>query len=246
MKKLAVLLFVGVASVGCSANFSREEMARELQEDRRIVFDDEDVLKIEQLRPQIQYPFRLAVVPPARVGNRLGGDTGTAKGEHEALMAIGEQLKKEGIVSSFSIIPQFLIDTSSHRGSIKGIRLAAARMQADAILVLRSVTDVDSTVNPLSVLDLTIVGMFLVPGHQKHALTMLEGMIIDNRNQFLYFAAAAEGAGSTYGPLAVVEERDAVGESRRNAMNSFGEMLLKEARQAKGVVPGPRYETPGK
>ena len=49
-----------------------------------------------------------------------------------------------------------------------------------------------------------------------------------------------------YGPIAVIEERDAVGESRRNAMRSFGEMLVKEARQARAHVPGPRYETPGK
>lgn len=66
MMKLVAILCVGVAAVGCSASFSREAMEQELQESRRIVFDDEDVLRISQLRPQIQYPIRLAVVPPAR------------------------------------------------------------------------------------------------------------------------------------------------------------------------------------
>ena len=245
MIKLTALL-VAASAVGCSVGFNRTAMEQEFQEDRRIVFDDEDVLRIEQLKPQIRFPIRLAVVPPARVGQRYGGDTRPAKGEHEELMALGEQLKKEGIVSSFTLIPQFLLDTTSRAGGIKSIRLAAARMQADSVLILRSNTDVDSYVNPLSVLNLTIVGMWLVPGHQRDALTMVEGLVLDNRNQFLYFAASAEGTGSTFGPVAVVQEKDAVAESRTNAMKAFGQTLLREARQARDYVPGPRYETPGK
>ena len=87
--------------------------------------------------------------------------------------------------------------------------------------------------------------MFLIPGHHADALTIVEGLVIDNRNQFLYFAASAEGTGSTLGPLAVVEKRDAVGESRRNALRAFGETLVKEARRARSFIPGPRYDTPG-
>src|SRR5436190_1151978 len=118
------------------------------------------------------------------------------------------------------------------------------RLQEDAVLILRSLTDTDTYVNPLAVLDVTIVGMFLIPGHHADALTIVEGLVIDNRNQFLYFAASAEGTGSTLGPLAVVEKRDAVGESRRNALRAFGETLVKEAGRARSFVPGPRYDTP--
>jgi len=114
------------------------------------------------------------------------------------------------------------------------------------VLILRSVTDVDSYINPLGLLDLTIAGMWLVPGHHKDALTIVEGVLIDNRNQFLYFAGSAEGTGSTFGPLAVIEERDAIRESRRNALHAFGERLARQAREARASVPGPRYETPGK
>ena len=233
MKTFAAIVFLGVTAVGCSAAFPREAMQRELMEDRQIVFDDEDVLKIEQLRPQIQFPIRLAVVPPARVSPRYWQE-GSAKGEHEELMALGDQLKKDGIVSSFTVIPQILLQGSDQ--SLKAIRLAAARMGADAVLILRSVTDVDSYVNPLSVLNVTIVGLWVVPGHHTEALTMVEGMVIDNRNQFLYFAGSSEGSGSTWGPALVIQNRDAVAESRRNALRSFGEVLIKEARQAKASV----------
>jgi rhombotail lipoprotein len=234
MMKLGAILFAGVATVGCSTGFNRLQMEKELQGEQRIVFDDEDVLKVEQLRPQIQFPIRMAVVPPARVSPRYWQE-GSAKGEHDELMALGDQLKKEGIVSSFTVIPHILLQGSDH--SMKAIRLAAARMGADVVLILRSVTDVDSSMNPLSVLNMTIVGLWLVPGHHAEALTMVEGMVIDNRNQFLYFAGSAEGSGSTVGPALVIDPKDAVGESRRNAMKAFGEILVKEARQAKTEMP---------
>ena len=235
MKNFVAVMILGVTTAGCSTGFSRMDMEKELQAEQRIVFDDEDILKIEQLKPQIQFPIRLAVVPPGRVSPRYWQE-GSAKGEHEELMALGDQLKKEGIVSSFTVIPQILLQGPEN--SIKAIRLAAARMGADAVLILRSVTDVDSYVNPLSVLNVTIVGLWLAPGHHTEALTMVEGMVIDNRNQFLYFAGSAEGLGSTCGPALVIQNRDAVGESRRNALRSFGEVLVKEARQAKAGASG--------
>jgi rhombotail lipoprotein len=239
---------IACTALGCSSGFQRVAMERELQEDRRIVFDDWDVAQVEQLRPQIQFPIRLAVVPPDHHAHRYWQDSRESlKGEQEELDALGEQLKKDGIVSAFMIIPRMLIDMTPPQGSpVKSIRVAAARMQADAVLIMRSVTDVDSYINPLGVLDLTIVGMWLVPGHHKDALTIVEGMVIDNRNQFLYFAGSAEGTGSTFGPLSVIEERDAVRESRLNALHAFGERLAREARQARSTVPGPRYESPGK
>jgi rhombotail lipoprotein len=248
MKKLMAILWVGAAATGCATGFNREAMQKDLVEDRRIFTDDEDVLKIDQLRPQVRLPIRLAVLAPARLGP-YGGDSGLMEGEREEIVSWGEKLKKEGIVSEFMIIPEMLLDTGveRHRSgpTLKSVRIAAARMQADAVLILRSITETDSYFNPLGVLDLTIVGLFLVPGHQRDALTMVEGMVIDNRNQFLYFAATAEGKGSATAPIAMMDKRDAVGESRRNALHAFGENLVLEARRAQAGMPGPRFDSPG-
>lgn len=248
MKKLLAILGFGAALAGCSAGFNREAMTSDLAEGRAQFFtDDEDVLKVEQLRPQIKFPIRLAVLPPSRSG-AFGGDAAMMEGEREEILAWGDKLRKDGIVSDFMIIPDMLLATGVDRGrstTLKSVRIAAARMQADAVLILRSVTDTDSYINPLGVLDLTVVGLFLVPGHQRDALTMVEGMVIDNRNQYLYFAASAEGKGSATAPLAMMDRRDAVGESRKNALRAFGENLVTEARRAQAYVPGPRYDSPG-
>jgi rhombotail lipoprotein len=247
MRTLIAVLLAGLAT-GCSAGFDRVAMQQSLAEERRIFTDDEDVLKIESLRPQVQFPIRLAVVPPSAFCTRAGKESRlTPEDEREELTALGEQLKKDGIVSDFILVPEMLLKTGLEpwqAGYLKSVRIAAARLQADAVLILRSVTDVDSYINPLGILDLSVAGMFLVPGHHKDALTLVEGLVIDNRNQFLYFAASAEGKGSTLGPLAVIDEKDAVQESRKNALHAFGGSLAQEARRARLFLKGSRYETP--
>lgn len=244
--KILIALLIGVAGAGCSASFDRADMAEHLQQDQPIVFDDVDILRIEQAKPQLPIPFRLAVLPPSMFNQRAWGQTGETEGQRTEIMAWGEKLRQEGIVSDLIIIPEILASQMRSQNSVKDIRLAAARLQADAVLVLRSTTEVDGYLNPLSVLDLTIVGMFLSPGHHRDALTIVEGMVIDNRNQYVYFAGSAEGTGTTMAPLAAIEEKDAIRDSRRAALKAFGELLLREGRRlARIPAAGPRYDSPG-
>jgi rhombotail lipoprotein len=250
MKKLIALAGIALTAVGCAGAFDREAMSVALQEERKLFSDDDDVTKIDQLKPQLKLPFRLAVVPPIQVTNHYWHDPrGMMEGERDEIMAWGEKLKKEGIVSEFTMIPNMLLELGADRNRhsyIKAVRVAAARLQADAVLFLRSVTDTDSYANVLAFLDITIVGMFLIPGHQREALTILEGMVIDNRNQYIYFAASVEGTGSATAPLALFAKGDAVAESRRNALRAFGDQLLRDGRRVIGAAPGVPYATPGK
>jgi rhombotail lipoprotein len=242
MTKLMALLWIGVASVGCAGVFDRAAMSEALQEERKLFTDDDDVAKIEQLKPQIKTPFRLAVAPLIQVTGRYWHEPrGLMEGEREEILAWGEKLKKEGVVSEMLMIPNMLMDlgvTRSGSSYVKAVRVAAARLQADAVLFLRCVTDTDAYANPLALLDMTIVGMFVVPGHHRDALTILEGMIIDNRNQFLYFATSAEGTATATAPLAMFDARDAIAESRRNALRAFGGLLIKDGRRALGGSHG--------
>jgi len=248
MKKLIGVL-LGVLAAGCSFTPDREAMTAAIQEEQPVVFDDADVLRIEQARPQLQFPIRLAVVPPWMF-RRYAGATGEPKstdGQRAEIVAWGEKLRQEGVVSDLIIIPDILVTMTPSRsqGYVKDIRMAAARVQADAVLVLRSTTTVGSYVNPLCLLDVTIVGMFVAPGHDKDALTLVEGLVFDNRNQYVYMAGTGEGKGTTVAPLASISELDAVKESRCSALRSFGEVLEKELGRMKNVVPGPLYPSPG-
>ncbi|HVR83720.1 MAG TPA: hypothetical protein VMU54_05365 [Planctomycetota bacterium] len=243
--RILMTVLLGAAALGCSSGFNRVSMTESLQAEQPLVFDDADVLRVEQTRPQIQFPIRLAVVPPTMFNHWSAGEPKETEGQRKEIQTWGEKLRDAGIVSDLFIIPEILTSQTRSQSYLKDLRLAAARLQADAILILRSTTDVDSYSNVLGVLDLTIIGMFVLPAHQKDALTILEGVLLDNRNQFVYFAGSAEGIGSTFGPLATVKETNAIQESRIEALQSFGDLLLKESRRMRDWVPGPLESSPG-
>jgi rhombotail lipoprotein len=249
MMKILTAVLLGASLAGCGAAFDREAMGTSLQEEQPLVFDDADILRIEQARPQLQFPIRLAVVPPWMFHRYTGwtDEPKATEGQREEILAWGDKLRQEGVVRDLILLPDLLqtMTPSGSKGYIKDIRMAAARVQADVVLVLRSTTSVDSYLNPLSLLDLTIVGMFLAPGHHKEALTIVEGLALDNRNQYVYFAGTAEGTGSTMAPLASIEARNAVRESRRAALRAFGDLLVKEARRIRDGAPGVPYSSPG-
>lgn len=243
--KILIAILIGAAATGCQTGFDRAAMSSQMDQEQPLVFDDAEILRIEQAKPQLQCPFRLAVLPPSLFNARSYHEPGETEGQRREILAWGEKLRKEGILSDLIIIPEILTQQFRSRNSVKDLRVAAARLQADAVLILRSSTDVDAYVNPLSVLNLTIVGMFIAPGHHRDALTIVEGMVVDNRNQYVYFAGSAEGKGTTLAPLASVEARDAVRDSRCEALKAFGDLLVKESRRLQGAGSGPRYETPG-
>lgn len=243
--KIVIAILIGAVAMGCQAGFDREAMSSQMDQEQPLVFDDAEILRIEQAKPQLQCPFRLAVLPPSLFNARSYHEPGETEGQRREILAWGEKLRKEGIISDLIIIPEILTQQFRSRNSVKDLRVAAARLQADAVLILRSSTDVDAYVNPLSVLNLTIVGMFIAPGHHRDALTIVEGMVVDNRNQYVYFAGSAEGKGTTLAPLASVEARDAVRDSRCEALKAFGDLLVKEGRRLHGAGAGPRFDTPG-
>jgi rhombotail lipoprotein len=246
--KILIAAILGVSAVGCASNFDRQAMQTTMEQEQPLVFDDADILRVEQARPQLQFPIRLAVIPPSMFQRMTRyGETKETEGERKEIEAWGEALRKDGIVSDLIIVPDLLATMTPTRsqGYVKDIRMAAARVQADAVLVLRSTTTVENTVNPLFLLDITIVGLFLAPGHHKEALTIVEGLVMDNRNQFIYLAGTTEGSGKTMAPAAFLDESGTIRESRVAALKSFGDTLQKEGRRLRDRVPGPAYPSPG-
>lgn len=243
MKVLPVLL-AALAAVGCTPSFSAARMEEKLWGGEKL-FTDEDVLRIDQLRPQLTPPVRLAIAPPLYEDWRTEVD-----GEREAIEAWAADLKKTGLVSEVILLPKILLRTPSAgrhtHDYFKAVRVAAARVRADAVLLMSSVTEVDSTVNPLAFLDLTIVGAWLAPGHSKDALTLIEGIVMDNRNEYVYWTGSARARGSTTAPLLLLDEDDAIRRSRTEALKVFGESLAANASVFKPVPPGERYHSPGK
>ena len=228
MKALPAIV-AALASVGCAASFDRAAMAEKLW-DGDPLFTDADVERVERLKPQLPIPFRLAVAPPIREEYGVKPDPARL---HAEIRAWAEPLLQSGVVSEVLVLPRMLLQTplqGKHTHDyFKAVRVAAARVQADAVLFLTSVTEVESSVNPLVILDATLVGLLVSPGHRREALTLVEGVLLDNRNEYVYWTGMTEGRSTRTAPAACIDGRSAARESRSEALRAFGALLAADA-----------------
>jgi hypothetical protein len=228
MRRSAALVLGASLALGCASGFNRGEMESSLRA-ADPVFTDATVEEIAALQPQIRLPITIAVSQP------LGGTVGAwTNAEIEEIESWGPALAGKGIAQRVSVVPSTLLRGCALDGSSCSLgeqREAAARIGADTLLVMNDVTAVDAYPNPGSLLNLTILGMWLVPGHHRDALTLVEGILVDNRNEYVYALARAEGQASQVRPNLYVDEAEVMQQARLAALKAFGPELVAQVSQ---------------
>ncbi len=233
---IAILLLSGCAT---KKGFNRSEMTGAVQENQPFLAPNMTVEQIGQLKARIHYPLRLAVAPPiisygrGWIGREVKAWTAEETREIESWAV---PLKKAGIISDLIILPAFLLDECKNDQSDciqRASRTAAARAQADALLLIDLASAVDKYTNQASLLDVTIVGLWLIPGHHRDALTIAEGAMIDIRSEYVYTFARGEAEEKTVRPYIYADSWKAVKPSRLGALQAFGREFIKEAKKMK-------------
>lgn len=222
MSRIGLILPALVLLSGCvGSGFDRAGLHARMQDDSFQV-TDEAILEAQSVKPQLRLPCRIAVYlkPSSRSEWRW-----SAK-DRAVLESWAATLKDEGIASDAFLLPDMIVG----KGDLKEVRLAAARCGADALLVIQGGAETDSYMNPAAVLNLTVVGGYLVPGSHRDALFLIEGCLFDTSNGYLYAGAQAEGEGGIIRPTFIIEERDAVTIAKSQALERFGPALLQRMR----------------
>src|SRR5262245_50766737 len=157
------------------------------------LFTDADIAELEALAPQLPIPFRLGVAPPLSLEldgsidwrRRSSGQTASFgawdAGEAAAIEELGRRFREAGIVSEFVLLPRLLVQGSStdESGSLMpALRRAAARHHLDAVLVVNRLSASQSHAGFFSVLDLTLVGAYVVPSYEISAMTVVEAALV--------------------------------------------------------------------
>ena len=155
-------------------------------------------------------------------------------------MALGAELTRSGAVASFELLPGLLAETegtaNGAREHVLVQRRAAARLGLDAVLVVRSLGELDTGLNPLALLDLTIVGAWLAPGHEARSSALLEAGVFDVHNEYLYAAAEGESAASATRPGMYHEPREVARKARLAALEELaGDLAGELARATNGT-----------
>lgn len=235
MRRL-VLAAMLLAAAGCrmsSQGFDRGAMRQELRQGPVTQeITDSDISRVMALRPQVQRPLRLGVyfVDDGCYYWRHYSYGGKWSGDDRDLGWL-EPLKREGMVSE--VIPVAdIVPTGDYRSgaTLKDIRLAAARCGADVVLVVNSASSVDEYFNASSVLYVTIVGLFVVPGTHIDAMVITDAALFDVRNEYLYMTSQAEGEGRQMGPQ-TIKAKDSIDKARSQAMKEMREDVLTRMRR---------------
>lgn len=189
---------------------------------------DLSVEQIKQLRPQAKPPLKVALISP-RTNREFAPD------EREAILEWGKRIQALGYIKSLEIVPQSMLSGCGYQSEpncfVNQARQGGARLGADALLYISGNAVTDSYVNPLSFLDITIAGMWLVPGHHRDSYAVYEAALYDINNNYLFGVAEASGEAKTIRPYAYAERNTGQAEAKIEALNKLGQKLYDMAKQ---------------
>jgi len=176
--------------------------------------------ELAQLQPQASGPLRLAIAPPVRAsesvapfwpGLRLSdrGSSGLGSWTSEEADVIERwcaELREEGLIAEASFLPNLFLAEYDGQIEMLGLREAAARQGADAVLIVETATGYEDSANALAFLDITLVGGFIFPGHRVYSRTVMQGMVLDVQNEFVYAAGRGDAEKSERAAGAYAEQ----------------------------------------
>ena len=219
---LAVIVLLNMSGCSSSRGLNRQALQESFHEHPDVV-TDQDVAKTLALQAQLPSPYRLAIFfkhkdfPRSPTLRKVDWVSADAARIQRAL----EPVKEDGILQQ-----SFLLANSTVQGTtFRDIRLAAARYNADAILVVDGASAVDRYNNGHAWWYATGLGAYLAHGTESHALFMMEGTLWDVRSGYLYGTQTAEGETTLIGPASSLEDRAAIAEAKDVALERFGKEL---------------------
>jgi hypothetical protein len=235
MKRVAAFSAVMLLG-GCAFSprgFDRGQLTRSARVEQQEVTDAE-IARILAMRPQLTFPFKLAIwfrPPPVE---RYFRPRFQWRGEdRETVLGALRPLVSEGFVAEIDAIT----DTTILGDDLRAARLAAARHSADAVLVITGASDVDRYSNWASLLYVTLVGLWVVPGTHADGIFLAAGSLWDVRNEFLYATAEAEGTFGRTRPALLLENEEMIAGAKRTAVTALAKELGARIRNLREAPP---------
>lgn len=248
---------LALALAGCRATHRQHADIDELEQQLVPLFTNAEVQELDALEPQLPARFRLGIAPPLEVAARRDlpwsvPDYGAPKeprarfgtwseADEERLSSWCARFRELGWIDEAVFLPSALVNDAGDAPEdlLLGLRKAGVRNHVDAVLVTQTISSTSGSANLLALLDLTLVGAFIVPGYDLRAGIVVEGLLIDTRNEYLY--AAARGAEErTGGSQATrIDERadKLLADARAKALDELAQGLLDQGTRAALAPP---------
>ncbi len=219
----AVLMLVTLSACTGPRGLNRQALQESFHDHPEMV-TDRDVASTMALAPTLTHPYRLALYfkhkdfPAQPSLRRVDWRSADADRISTALV----QLKEEGILQQVSV----LANSSVQGTTFRDLRLAAARYNVDALLIIDGASTVERYNNGHAAWYATGLGAYLAHGTESHALFAMEGSLWDVRTGYLYGSQTAEGETTLVGPAPFVDDGEAVAQAKAAAMERFSKEIV--------------------
>lgn len=185
-------------------------------------FSTSSLEKIVELKPQINPPIKIAVAQPAGVAE-------WSSAEIQEIESWLSPLKTAGLASDLVVIPNALKQDCYYNADDCS-RTSAAKLQADAVLSIGYSVVTDKYLNPLSFLNITVVGLWIAPGHHRDSYAVLDAALVDTNNGYIYAIARGEGEAKQIRPYMYADSGTGQSEARLQALKSVGKQIVEKAK----------------
>jgi hypothetical protein len=157
---------------------------------------DAQVAKVAAIEPNLRFPARIGIT---RIEHGKMSPMSQAEADmwfeaaKELGASFGEFVPVSHLIAEMVYTPPTgqKIETNQIQAIIRKIRLAAARQHLDVVLLYEVYGKTSRASNPLSVMDLTIIGAYLSPGQSLEAEGYAKALLLDVRNGYPYGTADA-------------------------------------------------------
>jgi len=196
---IAALLVLTLSACTTSRGFDRNALRGQLADQKQVSGEID-----RKVRSQLPTPFRLALYftpPPA--ASRYAKDWSWLDDDRNALLAMGKELKRTGVVSDILAIDETFV--AGNDGN--AIREAAIRAGADAVLIVNGTCDIDRYNNDLSYSYLLLLPALVVAGSDADALCIAHATLWDLRSPYRYLTVEGEGSAKDIKPYIFIDEQ---------------------------------------
>jgi hypothetical protein len=228
---LALAAVVGCESAGLSP---REVPGRSQSAYLYALYADMPAEQRNAPLPPMRLPASVAVVqvgeaaPPAPLMFALRGDAGVF-GRVESLPGVLHEGADHYDDGGARRAPDL---TEQNRAQVAGLRSLAADLGMDYLLLVGGTVDYGTSGTPLSIMDLTIVGAFVVPSQETRATARANGALIDVKTGRVLVNSSAEADRSSLVPSVSVDGEQAklLTKLRDDVLQELGKRVLADTR----------------
>ena len=164
-----------------------------------------EVDRLRALRPEFAVPRKVVIYHVPSTGrSEINSPLKLLELRQESAQKMREVLTVTGIFDTVDFLPQILVP-SEVPADLRAVRVAAARAQADALLIYSTEVGFERKVNAWVLLYATGIGAAILPGTEDSSVALSSAVLLDVATGYIYFVAEAHGQRSERKPGVYVD-----------------------------------------